>query len=465
MTSPRGSGSLFVKGGRIVDPSQGLDVIGDLLIEGETVTRVTTRGEGGRPNETAQVFDATGLVVCPGFIDLHCHLREPGYEEKETIATGTLAAARGGFTTVCAMPNTNPPMDTPATVEWVRQRARQTGHVRVLPIACVTRGRKGEQLAEMEELARAGAVAFSDDGDPVANGSLVREALRRSSVLALPVIEHCEDASLVGRGALHDGWVAARLGLKGMPSQAEARMAARDLDLARETGGQLHLAHVSTAETLELLRRAKEQGISVTAEVTPHHLLLTEEAALGPSRDGSGTAIAGASSRLYDTNAKVNPPLRTPLDTAALVQGLKEGVIDAIATDHAPHTQADKACGFQEAAFGMSGLETALGLLLTLVHRGDLAMATLVERLTGGPTRVLGPAWRQLGTLRPGSPADVTVFDPNAEWVVDPARFASKGKNTPLKGFKLKGRVVATFVAGWVAYAERGVPTPTTIQG
>ena len=432
--------SLLIKGGRIIDPIGGLDIVGDLWLQDGVVMGL--EGHIDVPLQT-RVVDATGLVVCPGFIDIHCHLREPGDQDKETIATGTAAAAKGGFTTVCAMPNTRPPIDSAEMVELILGKTRDEGVVRVLPIGCVTQGREGSVLAKLEELARAGAIGFSDDGSPVADEDLMRQALASG----LLIINHCEDFEISNGGVMNEGDTADGLGLKGWPALAEEVMVARDISLAASTGGRLHLAHLSAAGSVELVRRAKERGIPVTAEATPHHLTITEEWA----KTGLGQR------RSYKTNAKVNPPLRTSPDVAALVQGLKDGVIDCIATDHAPHTLTDKACTFEEAAFGISGLETALGSLLALVHDGRLDMTTLVERLTAGPARVLGRPDLCPATLKPGSPADVTIFDPQAEWVVDTSKIVSKGKNTPLEGATLKGRVVVTIVNGRVVYEDEAV--------
>lgn len=429
--------SLLIRGGRIIDTSQGRDGMGSLLI---SQGRISWVGQGKvPPPPDCDVLDADGLVVCPGFIDCHCHLREPGFEEKETIATGSRAAARGGFTTLCDMPNTDPPLDNPAIIEWVKSKAASEGVVRVLPIGCISKERRGVELAPLSELASAGVVGFSDDGEPVLNSGLMRQALESSRALGLPIIDHCEDKSLSAGGVMNQGRISAKLGLSGIPAAAEETMVARDLALAKLTGGWLHIAHVTTAGSVDLIRHAKEEGVRVTAEVTPHHLTLTEK-----------MVINGG------TSAKVNPPLRTEKDILALRQGLREGVIDIIVTDHAPHTAADKSCDFAVAAFGISGLETALGSLMSWVDAGQLTLAMLIAKLTGEPAKIIGKEG-QLGTLAIGAPADVTIFDPERSWVVDTSNFASKGKNTPLAGFTLKGKVVATISGGRIVYQDDSV--------
>ena len=455
--------STLIKGGRVIDPSQGVDAIGDVLITGGKVVSAGTAIDA--PPKDCAVIDATGLVVTPGFIDLHVHLREPGQEDKETVATGVLAAVRGGFTTICAMPNTEPPMDNAAVIQQVLDAASKVGLARVLPIGCATRGRKGKELADMAELAAAGAIGFSDDGSPIADPSLMRNALSYSTTTGLLVINHCEEPSLAKDGVLHEGWVASRLGLPGQPAAAEENMVARDIELASLTGGRLHLAHISTAGSVELVRRAKQSGkIRITAEVTPHHLILTEEWALGTIEEGAGELTkpdryAPLNRSAYDTRAKVNPPLRTEDDTEALIAGLKDGTLDAVATDHAPHTSTDKACTMQEAAFGISGLETAFGLLNGLVDRDDIDLPTAIERLTAGPARVLGEAYQSsLGTLQAGAAGDVTVLNPDTEWEVDSSTFASKGRNTPVDGITLKGRVVKTIVGGLLVHDLQVTP-------
>ncbi len=429
--------SLLVQGGRIIDPAHGTDKPGNLLI---TRGKISWLGEGNPPHSGYDVLPAHGLIVCPGFIDLHCHLRQPGFEEKETITTGTQAAARGGFTTVCCMPNTDPPLDNRGAVEYVKAEAARESAIRVLPIGCISLGRRGEELAPMSELAAAGVVGFSDDGSPVLNTALMRQALEFSGASGLPVIDHCEHTALTGGGVMNWGILSMSLGLRGMPSAAEEIMVARDVALARMTGGHLHIAHVSTGVSVDIIREAKEAGIPVTAEVTPHHLTLTEEILVG-----------------LDTGAKVNPPLRTGQDVAALVRGLKDGVIDAIATDHAPHTAADKQGDFSRAAFGISGFETAFGSLMGLVHGGQLNLNTLISRLTCDPARIIGGRFKKLGTLAVGAPADVAILDPDRKWKVDTSVFASKGRNTPLAGSVLKGKVMATIVGGKLAYQGESI--------
>jgi dihydroorotase len=428
--------SLLIQGGRIIDPSQGIDEIGSLLIIEGKISWLG-KGEAIPPQPDYDVLHAQGLVVCPGFVDLHCHLRQPGYEEKETIATGTKAAARGGFTTVCCMPNTEPPLDNQTAVEYVKSKAASEGVVRVLPIGCISKGRKGQELAEMGELALAGVIAFSDDGEPAPNSHLMRQALAYSCAFDLPVIDHCEDRALTEGGQMNEGVISTKLGLRGIPNAAEEIMVARDLALAQLTGARLHIAHTTTEGSVDLIRRAKEMGIKVTAEVTPHHLTLTEERVIG-----------------YDTNAKVNPPLRTKRDIQALIQGLNDNTINIIATDHAPHTEADKLCEFDLAPFGISGFETALGSLMSLVHDGEISLVTLVAKLTHEPARIIGNSYDKLGTLAIGAPADVTLFDPALEWVVDTRAFASKGKNTPLAGERLKGKVMATISQGKLVHKD-----------
>ena len=437
---------ILIKNGRVIDPSQGVDRTADVAIRDGVILGV----DSGIELEGAQVIDAAGMVVCPGFIDLHTHLREPGFEYKETIATGTAAAARGGFTTVCAMPNTSPVTDSRSIVDFVLAKAAEEGVVRVLPIGAVTKGSKGKELAEMGELAEAGVIGFSDDGHPVSDDNVMRQALGYASSLGLPIINHAEVKSLSSGGAMNEGWIATRLGLKGIPTSAEEIMVARDIELARLTGGRAHIAHASTTGTIELVRRAKEDGLDVTCEVTPHHLTLPDETVMGHlSVNGPFDLLTEAA---YDSNAKVAPPLRAREDVGAMAEALREGVIDFIATDHAPHGTVDKQTTFEDADNGISNLETALGSVMGLVHAGAVPLPVLIEKLTTSPAGFLRRS--DLGTLRSGAAADVAIIDLNAEWVVDPSQFASKGKNTPLAGGTLKGRVVATVFGGKVVYRD-----------
>ena len=439
---------LLITGGRVIDPASGFDATADVLIAEGLIAAVGPRIAGETPDNDLRVISADGLVVCPGFIDVHTHLREPGFEYKETIATGATAAARGGFTTLCAMPNTDPPIDNAAMVDFVHRRA-DAAPVRVHVIGCVTRGRAGHQLADMEELVSAGCVAFSDDGDPVFDAALMRLALTYSRDLGVPISNHCQDHSLCPGGVMAEGWVSSRLGLSGIPAVTEEAMVARDIALAELTGGRLHLAHLSSAGSVALVRDAKARGVKLTAEVCPHHLMLTDAWALG----GKGDVYATGSGA-YDTTTKVYPPLRTDGDVVACIAGLADGTIDCVATDHAPHERASKECTYNDAAFGISVLETALGTLLEPVHGGAIDLPTMVERLTVGPARVLGGAFAPFATLAAGSPADVVLFDPDAAWTVDVNKFASLGRNTPLDGVELLGRVAATVVGGRVIFEE-----------
>ncbi len=438
---------IVIRHARIIDPSRQLDRVGDLLMGRGEIIAAGRLGPDRIP-DGCRVIDATGLILSPGFIDLHCHLREPGFEYKETIAAGSKAGAKGGFTTLCAMPNTDPPIDNAAVVEYIRQRAREDSLIRILPIGCVTKGRKGHELAEMEELASAGVVAFSDDGDPVYDANLMRLALVYSLDLGLPISNHCQDKSLSCNGVMAEGPVATHLGLDGIPAAAEEAMIARDIALAESTGGRLHVAHLSTAGSVPLLREAKERGLSVTAEVCPHHLTITDQWALG--RKGEFATAAG--DLAYDTSTKVYPPLRSQRDVETLIAALADGVIDCVATDHAPHDLTSKQVTYQDAAFGISVLETALGSMLQLVHSNKLSLGAMVDRLTTGPAKVLGESYSDLASLQPGTPADVVLFDPDEEWTVDTSEFESKGRNTPLEGTKLKGRVVGTFASGNLVY-------------
>ena len=446
---------ILIKGAHIVDPADGVDEVGDLLLRDGVVA---TRGGTVTPPGDALVVDGAGLIAAPGFVDMHTHLREPGREDRETIASGAAAGARGGFTTLTCMPNTEPAIDNATVANFIAQKANEAGPVRILVVGCVSRGRAGQELAEMEELANAGVVAFSDDGSPVATGHLMQMALIYAQELTgsgLPVIDHCEDYTITRGLGVHEGWVASRLGLAGYPSAGEESVMARDIALAEATGGHFHAAHVSTAGGAELVRQAKARGIRVTAEVTPHHLTMSEEWVMGVHGEAGHADPLGLNA--YDTMAKVSPPLRSLTDRAALLEALRDGTIDCIATDHAPHTFADKAVPFDEAAVGISVLETAFASLMGLVHAGSLDLPTLVHRMTTAPATVIGGAHAALGTLREGSSADVVLFDPDEVWAVDPAAFASKGRNTPLTGDTLKGRVKLTIAQGQVAFDAKDI--------
>ena len=431
--------SLLVKNTRIIDPASGLDESGDILIAGGVVLKMGKRIAASG----AEVIEASGLVACPGFIDLHCHLRQPGYENKETIASGASAAARGGYTTVCCMPNTMPPLDNAATVGHVKDiAAREAPFITILPVGCVTKDRAGRELADMAELAGAGCIGFSDDGSPVGSSRLMSLAMQNAAVLDLPIIEHCEDLDLSQGGHMNDGWVAARLGIKGVPAAAEETMVARNIALCRLTGARLHATHISTSGSVELIRDAKRRGLSVSCDVTPYHLTLTHERVM-KTQDAPGATLA------YDTYARVNPPLRTSADIDALIRGIKDGTVDAIGTDHAPHAMEDKHCEFENAASGISGFETSFGVLMSLVHTGKVDLITLIACLTASPARILKKA---SGTLQPGARADIALLDINREWTVDVKDFLSKGRNTPFDGCKLKGMVVATISGGRFVY-------------
>ena len=421
---------VVIRGGRVVDPSQGLDDVADLvLVDG--VVRGAARGQGAP--DGAEVIDAKGCVVAPGFVDLHVHLREPGREDAETIASGARAAVAGGFTSVCAMPNTDPVCDNQAAVGFVLKQAREADLARVYPIGAVSLGQRGEQLTEFGELVAAGAVAVSDDGKPVATAQLMRTALEYALTFGIPVIDHCEDRTMTAGAPMHEGLVSTRLGLKGWPRAAEDLIVARDIALAELTGGHVHLAHMSTAGSVRLIREARSRGVRVTAEVTPHHLSLTDVCCEG-----------------YDTNAKMNPPLREQADVAACIEALADGTIDCIATDHAPHPYDAKDQEFDNAPFGVVGLETALGVAMAeLVAPGHLGLPALVDRLASRPAAL---AHLPGGTLKAGAPADVVVFDPAATWRVDPATFHSRSRNTPYSGRTLTGVVRWTLVGGVVKH-------------
>jgi dihydroorotase len=421
---------LVLTGGRVIDPSKNLDQTADVLIQDGKIAAIGP--SIGRP-DGADVRDVRGQVVAPGLVDIHVHLREPGNEDEETVATGARAAAAGGFTAICAMPNTDPVTDNQAAVGFIVRQSVRAGLARVYPIGAVSVGQKGEKLAEFGEMVGAGAVAVSDDGRPVASGHLMRTALEYALTFDIAVADHCEEPTLAAGGVMHEGLVATRLGLKGIPSAAEEIMVARDVLLAELTGGRVHLCHISTRGSVELIRRAKERGVRVTAEVTPHHLTLTDHACEN-----------------YDTHAKMNPPLREAADVAALRQALQEGVIDCIASDHAPHAYDEKEAAFDDAPFGIVGLETAFGVAHTeLVEGGVLTLPELVARMSTLPARVFGLAG---GTLQAGAVADVCVLDPRQRWTVDPARFFTKCRNTPFAGRELVGRPTLTLVAGKIVH-------------
>lgn len=425
MTAP-----LLIKGGRLVDPSQQLDAVGDLLLQDGKVAAIG--GTIAAPSG-AQVFDANGLVVSPGMIDVHVHLREPGREDVETVATGAHSAAAGGFTAVCAMPNTKPVTDNQATVGFVKRQGEAAGFARVYPYGAISLGQKGETLAEFGEMVAAGAVAVSDDGKPVENSHLMRTALEYALTFGIPVVEHCEVMSLAEGGSMNEGVVSARLGLKGIPPEAEEIDAIRCILLAKRTGGHVHLCHLSTKGSVDLVRWGKSQGINVTSEVCSHHISLTEDAVEG-----------------YNTNAKMNPPLRTRADVEALKQGLKDGTIDLLVTDHAPHHYDEKEREFADAPNGIVGLETALGVNITyLLEPGVLTLNELVDKMSCLPAKVFHLPG---GTLAKGSIADVTVFDPKRAWTVDPTKFKSKGRNTPYGGHELRGRAICTVVGGKIVH-------------
>lgn len=421
---------LLLKGGRIVDPSQGMDSVGDVLLRGG---KVEACGSSLGTPDGAEVIDCSGLVVTPGMIDVHVHLREPGREDVETIKTGAHSAAAGGFTGICAMPNTRPVTDNQATVGFVKRQGEAAGYARVYPYGAISLGQKGETLAEFGEMVGAGAVAFSDDGRPVESAHLMRTALEYARTFNVPVAEHCEDMSLARGGSMNEGVVSARLGLKGIPAEAEEIYVIRDILLAKRTGGHIHMCHLSTKGSVELVRWGKERGINVTAEVCSHHISLTEEEVEG-----------------YNTNAKMNPPLRTQADIDALQEGLKDGTIDLLVTDHAPHHYDEKEREFADAPNGIVGLETALGVNCTwLLKPGVITMSQMVDQMSCLQAKIFHLPG---GTLRAGSIGDVTVFDPNREWTVNAADFKSKGRNTPYGGRKLVGRAITTIVGGLVVY-------------
>jgi dihydroorotase len=417
--------TLRISNGRVIDPAQDIDRVTDLWVRGDRIL-----GTGPQPGAAAdETLDAAGRIVCPGLIDMHVHLREPGREEDETIATGTAAALAGGVTSVACMPNTEPPLDTPAQIQLVLRKAREAGQANVWPTACVTKGRQGKEAVDFRALAEAGAVAFTDDGSPVFNGAIMRRALEETAKLGKAVLVHAEIPELSNGTIMAEGDVSRALGVAGMPGAAEDVMVYRDVALAELTGGRVHILHVSTAESVDLLRRGRARGARVSGEACPHHFTLTDECLRG-----------------RDTNYKMAPPLRSRTDVEAIIAGLKDGTLEVIATDHAPHGPAKKARPFEQAPNGIIGLETLLPVCVTaLVEPGHLTWPQLIAKLTVNPARVLGI---ERGTLRPGAVADVTLIDPAAEWTLDPARFRSKSRNCPFAGWKVRGRATAVIVGG-----------------
>ncbi len=423
---------LLISNGHLIDPLAPENTGMSVLIEDGIVRGWLTNGEA--PPEGTTVFDATGLLVAPGFIDLHVHLREPGQEHKETIATGCAAAVAGGWTSVCPMPNTNPVNDNAAITRYMIEQAERAGLANVFPIGAITKSSDGSELAEMGEMKAAGAVAVSDDGRPVPNAGMMRRAMQYAKDFDLPVVDHCEDKSLSSGGVMHEGRVSLLLGLKGMPALAEDVDVVRDIILAKETGAHIHIAHVSTKGAIEAVRRAKNEGINVTCEVTPHHFTLTDKVVEG-----------------YDTNTKMAPPLRSEDHLEAIIEGIKDGTIDAIATDHAPHHADEKALEYDRAPFGITGLETAIGLAFNeLVHKGVIGLERLVEMCSANPARIFNLQGR--GTLKPGSIADVTIIDPQAQWTYRGVDSRSKSRNSPFEGWQFTGRAVTTIVGGKIVY-------------
>lgn len=425
-----------IAGGRIIDPASGIDRPGDVYLEDGKIARLEFSkllSKKSIQSFGSKALDASGLVVSPGFIDLHVHLREPGREDEETIVSGTKAAAAGGFTSVCCMPNTDPPLDNQENIRFVLEQAR-FAYARVYPTGCITQGRKGEKIAEIGDLYSAGAVAVTDDGSPVMDASVMRLAFEYSKMFGIPVVQHAEDMSLSHGGLMHEGFVSTVLGMRGIPAAAEEVIVARDLKLLESFGGRLHVAHLSTAGALELVREAKKKKLPVTCEVTPHHLTLTDEEI----------------KKSFNPNLRVNPPVRSKKDVEALREGLIDGTIDAIATDHAPHSREEKEVEFDAAPNGMIGLETAFGIVMTeLVAKGYLSLAQAVEKLTAGPAKVFGLPG---GQLKVGRPADITIFDPGQSWTYRASEGFSKSINSPFDGWSFKGKVVSTLLNGKVVY-------------
>ena len=424
----------LLRGGRVVDPANGRDGVFDVLIENGRIARVGRDLPMGGDAEVVEI--PAGLVVCPGLIDMHVHLREPGQEHKETVATGTAAAVAGGITAVACMPNTSPVNDNAGVTEYILKKAAAAGLARVYPIGAVSRGQNGEELADIAELREAGCVAVTDDGRPVATALLMRRALEYTRMFGIPIIEHCEEQTLKGSGVAHEGFYASTLGLKGIPGEAESIMALRDISLAELTEGVVHIAHMSARQTLDAVRYGKSRGVRVTCEVTPHHFILTDE------RLGSPVP--------YDTNTKMNPPLREAADRDAMLAGIADGSVDVIATDHAPHHYDEKHVEFDQAPFGITGLETAVSLCLDrLVHAGVISLARLIELLSVHPARILAVPG---GSLAEGVPADISILAPDLAVTVAVATMRSKSKNTPFDGWQLRGGVAATIVGGKTVY-------------
>jgi len=423
--------SLLIKNGRLIDPSQGIDEVMDVLVEKGVVKEL---GKGLSAPSGAEVVDAAGKCVVPGLIDMHVHLRDPGLEYKEDIVSGTRAAAAGGFTSVCCMPNTKPVIDNKAIASYIINKAKAEGFCNVFPVGTITYGMNGERMSEMGELKEAGCVAVSDDGKPVANAELMRRSLEYARGMGIMVISHAEDLSLVGEGAMNEGFTSTEIGLKGIPRVAEDIATARDVMLAEYTGSPLHIAHVSTKDSVRIIRDAKARGVKVTCETAPHYFTLTDDAVRG-----------------YNTNAKMNPPLREAADVAAIKEGLRDGTIDCIATDHAPHHLDEKDVEFNEAMNGIIGLETSLPLSLALVEEGVLSLKQLVEKMSCNPSDILSIG---RGTLKAGAIADITVFDPSSEWTVEAGKLSSKSKNSPFLGWKVKGAAVATIIEGKLVKAN-----------